>query len=243
MLPGAQQMLTTITGGVISGIWGLVSFAMDFLVGIIVSVYMLAMKEQSLARCCKLLYGVCKEAHARWIARAVRRADGIFSGFVRGKLLDSLIIGILCLIGCTILGMPYAPLVSLIVGVTNVIPFFGPFMGAVPSAFLILLVSPKKCLFFVIFVIVLQQFDGNILGPKILGDATGISSFWVVVAILVGGGFGGVLGMFLGVPVFACLQVLVKYLVDRRLRRRNMPTEAYCYVNRDRESQPPEQQS
>lgn len=142
--------------------------------------------------------------------------------------------------------MPYAPLVSLIVGVTNVIPFFGPFMGAVPSAFLILLVSPKKCLFFVIFVIVLQQFDGNILGPKILGDATGISSFWVVVAILVGGGFGGVLGMFLGVPVFACLQVLVKYLVDRRLRRRNMPTEAYCYVNRDRESQPPappEQQS
>jgi predicted PurR-regulated permease PerM len=139
--------------------------------------------------------------------------------------------------------MPYAPLVSLIVGVTNVIPFFGPFMGAVPSAFLILLVSPKKCLIFVIFVIVLQQFDGNILGPKILGDATGISSFWVVVAILVGGGFGGVLGMFLGVPVFACLQVLVKYLVDRRLRRRNMPTEAYCYVNRDRESQPPEQQS
>ena len=243
VLPGAQQMLTTITGGVISGIWGLVSFAMDFLVGIIVSVYMLAMKEQSLARCCKLLYGVCKEAHARWIARAVRRADGIFSGFVRGKLLDSLIIGILCLIGCTILGMPYAPLVSLIVGVTNVIPFFGPFMGAVPSAFLILLVSPKKCLIFVIFVIVLQQFDGNILGPKILGDATGISSFWVVVAILVGGGFGGVLGMFLGVPVFACLQVLVKYLVDRRLRRRNMPTEAYCYVNRDRESQPPEQQS
>lgn len=243
VLPGAQQMLTTITGGVISGIWGLVSFAMDFLVGIIVSVYMLAMKEQSLARCCKLLYGVCKEAHARWIARAVRRADGIFSGFVRGKLLDSLIIGILCLIGCTILGMPYAPLVSLIVGVTNVIPFFGPFMGAVPSAFLILLVSPKKCLIFVIFVIVLQQFDGNILGPKILGDATGISSFWVVVAILVGGGFGGVLGMFLGVPVFACLQVLVKYLVDRRLRRRNMPTEAYCYVDRDRESQPPEQQS
>ena len=239
ILPGAQQMLTTITGGLISGIWGLVSFAMDFLVGIIVSVYMLAMKEQSLARCCKLLYGVCKEDHAHWIARAVRRADGIFSGFVRGKLLDSLIIGILCLIGCTLLKMPYAPLVSLIVGVTNVIPFFGPFMGAVPSAFLILLVSPKKCLFFVIFVIALQQIDGNILGPKILGNATGISSFWVVVAILVGGGFGGVLGMFLGVPVFACIQVLVKHLVDQRLRRRNMPTEAYHYVDRDQPPKPP----
>lgn len=135
ILPGAQQMLTTITGGLISGIWGLVSFAMDFLVGIIVSVYMLAMKEQSLARCCKLLYGVCKEDHARWIARAVRRADGIFSGFVRGKLLDSLIIGILCFVGCSLLKFPYTPLVSVIVGVTNVIPFFGPFLGAFPARF------------------------------------------------------------------------------------------------------------
>ena len=232
ILPGAQQMLTTITGGLISGIWGLVSFAMDFLVGIIVSVYMLAMKEQSLARCCKLLYGVCKEDHARWIARAVRRADGIFSGFVRGKLLDSLIIGALCFIGGSILKLPYTPLVSVVVGVTNVIPFFGPFLGAIPSAFLILLVSPKQCLIFVIFIVVLQQFDGNILGPKILGDATGISSFWVIVAILVGGGFGGVLGMFLGVPIFACVQELVKYLLDRRLRRRDMPTEAYAYVER-----------
>ena len=240
ILPKVQEMAAALTGGIWTGIRSMVNFVVNLIVGVIISIYLLAMKEKSLARCCKLLYGVCKEAHARWIARAVRRADGIFSGFVRGKLLDSLIIGILCLIGCTILGMPYAPLVSLIVGVTNVIPFFGPFMGAVPSAFLILLVSPKKCLFFVIFVIVLQQFDGNILGPKILGDATGISSFWVVVAILVGGGFGGVLGMFLGVPVFACLQVLTKYLVDRRLRRRNMPTQAYCYVNRDQD-QPPEQ--
>ena len=121
--------------------------------------------------------------------------------------------------------MPYAPLVSLIVGVTNVIPFFGPFMGAVPSAFLILLVSPKKCLFFVIFVIVLQQFDGNILGPKILGDATGISSFWVVVAILVGGGFGGVLGMFLGVPIFACVSSFVNWFTDRSLEKKGA-TEA-----------------
>ena len=231
VLPGAQQMITAVTGGV----WSVVSFFMDFLVGIIVSVYMLAMKEESLARCCKLLYGLLKEERARWIARAVRRADAIFSGFVRGKILDSIIIGILCFICCSLLRLPYTPLVSLIVGVTNVIPFFGPFLGAIPSAFLILLVSPKQCLIFVIFVFALQQFDGNILGPKILGDATGISSFWVVVAILVGGGFFGVMGMFLGVPVFACLRTLVKYLVDRRLRRRNMPIEAYHYVDRDRE--------
>ncbi len=238
VLPGAQQMITAVGGGV----WSVVSFFMDFLVGIIVSVYMLAMKEESLARCCKLLYGLLKEERARWIARAVRRADAIFSGFVRGKILDSIIIGILCFICCSLLRLPYTPLVSLIVGVTNVIPFFGPFLGAIPSAFLILLVSPKQCLIFVIFVFALQQFDGNILGPKILGNATGISSFWVVVAILVGGGFFGVMGMFLGVPVFACLRTLVKYLVDRRLRRRNMPIEAYHYVDRDREGgdEPPD---
>lgn len=119
--------------------------------------------------------------------RGTRRTDEIFSGFVRGKLLDSLIIGILCFIGGSILNLPYTPLVSVVVGVTNIIPFFGPFLGAIPSAFLILLVSPKQCLIFIIFVIVLQQFDGNILGPKILGSATGISSFWVVVTILLGG--------------------------------------------------------
>ena len=219
VLPGAQQMLTTITGGVISGIWGLVSFAMDFLVGIIVSVYMLAMKEQSLARCCKLLYGVCKEAHARWIARAVRRADGIFSGFVRGKLLDSLIIGILCLIGCTILGMPYAPLVSLIVGVTNVIPFFGPFIGAIPATLLILIQSPIKALWFVLFVLVLQQLDGNIIGPKILGNTTGLSSFWVLFAILLFGGLWGFVGMIVGVPLFAVIYDVIKKLVIHGLQR------------------------
>ena len=164
--------------------------------------------------------------------------SAIFSGFVRGKLLDSLIIGILCFICCSILKMPYTPLVSVVVGVTNVIPFFGPFLGAVPSAFLILLVSPKQCLVFVIFIVILQQFDGNILGPKILGDATGISSFWVIVAILVGGGFAGVLGMFIGVPVFACIQELLKFLMDRRLRKRNMPTEAYAYVGRAKDSPP-----
>lgn len=233
LLPGAQQMITAVGGGV----WSVVNFFMDFLVGIIVSIYMLAMKEQSLARCCKLLYGLLKEEQARWIARAVRRVDGVFSAYIRGNLLDSLIVAILCGIGCTILRLPYVPLVSLIVGVTNLIPFFGPFLGAVPSGFLILLVSPKQCLIFVIFIVALQQIDGNIIVPKILGEATGISSFWVVVAILVGGGFGGVMGMFLGVPVCACLSILTKYLVNRRLRRRNMPIEAYHYVDRDKEAQ------
>ena len=204
--------------------------------GTIVSIYLMTMKEKSLARCCKAVFAIFDERKARAVIRGTRQVDRIFSGFVRGKLLDSLIIGALCFLGGSILKLPYTPLVSVVVGVTNIIPFFGPFLGAIPSAFLILLVSPKQCLIFIIFILVLQQFDGNILGPKILGDATGISSFWVIVAILVGGGFGGVLGMFLGVPIFACVQELVKYLLDRRLRRRNMPTEAYAYVERARET-------
>ena len=120
--------------------------------------------------------------------RAVAEADRIFSGFVRGKLLDSLIIGIICFFCCSLLKFPYTPIISVFVGVTNIIPIFGPFLGAVPSAFLILLVSPRQCLYFILFIIALQQFDGNILGPKILGKSTGISSFWVIVAIVVGGG-------------------------------------------------------
>ena len=233
ILPWAQSLLTSLTGGIWSGIWGVVMFLKNFIIGIIVSVYMLAMKERSAARCSKLVYGTFREDQARLIIRGTRRVDHIFSGFVRGKLLDSLIIGILCFILCSILGMPYTPLVSVIVGITNVIPFFGPVLGAIPSAFLILLVSPLKCLYFIILIIILQAFDGYLLGPKILGGSTGISSFWVVVAILVGGGFGGLLGMFVGVPICACLQALVKYIINRRLRQRNMPVGAYNYVNRD----------
>ena len=240
VLPWAQKAVVPLTNGIWSGIRGAVGFAFDLIVGIIVSIYLMGMKEKSLARCCKAVYAVLPEQKADAVMRGTRTADHIFSGFVRGKLLDSLIIGIICFIGCSLMNMPYTPLVSVVVGVTNVIPFFGPFLGAVPSAFLILLVSPKQCLIFVIFIVVLQQFDGNILGPKILGDATGISSFWVIVAILVGGGFGGVLGMFLGVPVFACVQELVKFLMDRRLRRRDMPTEAYAYVDRAKEKAPEE---
>ncbi|MDO4811639.1 MAG: AI-2E family transporter [Eubacteriales bacterium] len=235
ILPWAQSMLTDLTGGIWSGIWGVVTFAKNLIIGIIISIYLLAMKEKSLARCCKMVYGIFNENQAKWVVRGTRRVNTIFSGFVRGKLLDSLIIGILCFIGCSILRIPYTPLVSVVVGVTNIIPFFGPFLGAIPSALLILLVSPLKCLYFIIFVALLQQLDGNVIGPKILGGATGISSFWVVVAILVGGGFGGVLGMFLGVPIFACLQVLVKFLIDRRLTKRHMPLEACEYVERERE--------
>ncbi len=240
LLPGLQTAVTNFTGSLVTGVWSIVVFTKNFLIGIIVSVYLLAAKEKSAARCCKLLYGVLPEDKAAFTVRGFRRVDYIFSGFVRGKLLDSLIIGILCFIGCSILKMPYTPLVSVIVGVTNVIPFFGPFLGAIPCALLILLVSPLKCLYFVIFIFLLQQLDGNVIGPKILGDSTGISSIWVIVAILIGGGFGGVLGMFLGVPIFACLQVLVRWLLNTRLKKKNMPLAASEYLHRDQQAPPPQ---
>ena len=240
LLPGLQTAVTNFTGSLVTGVWSILVFAKNFLIGIIVSVYLLAAKEKSAARCCKLLYGVLPEDKAAFTVRGFRRVDYIFSGFVRGKLLDSLIIGILCFIGCSILKMPYTPLVSVIVGVTNVIPFFGPFLGAIPCALLILLVSPLKCLYFVIFIFLLQQLDGNVIGPKILGDSTGISSIWVIVAILIGGGFGGVLGMFLGVPIFACLQVLVRWLLNTRLKKKNMPLAASEYLHRDQQAPSPQ---
>ena len=233
MIPKLENVITMVTGEIWSGVWGAVNFAMDFLIGVIISVYLLYTKERGLANACRGVYSLLRQEWADAVLSGTRKASAIFSGFVRGKLLDSLIIGILCFIGCSVLKMPYTPLISVVVGVTNVIPFFGPFLGAIPSIFLILLVNPLKAVYFALFVLGLQQLDGNVIGPKILGDSTGISSFWVIVAILVGGGFYGVLGMFLGVPVFASLQLLAKYLVERRLAKRGLPVDAEEYVQRD----------
>lgn len=232
LLPGLQTAVTNFTGSLVTGVWSVVIFTKNFLIGIIVSVYLLAAKEKSAARCCKLLYGVLPEEQAKFAMRGFRRMDHIFSGFVRGKLLDSLIIGILCFIGCSILKLPYTPLVSVVVGVTNIIPFFGPFLGAIPSAFLILLVSPKQCLIFIIFILVLQQFDGNILGPKILGDSTGLASFWVLFSILLFGGLFGFAGMVLGVPVFAMIYSVLRRLVHYGLRRRGLPEDTKFYLGK-----------
>lgn len=226
-LPQAQQTISALTSGVVS----VLTFFKDFFIGVIVSIYLLALKERVALGCRKLLYSAVSEQSYRNALSSVSKVDVIFSGFVRGKLLDSLIVGMLCFIGASILQLPYAPLVSVFVGVTNIIPFFGPFIGAIPSAFLILLVSPVKCLYFCIFILILQQLDGNIIGPKILGDSTELPSFWVIVAILVGGGFFGVLGMFLGVPVFACLRAIVSYHMEQRLRRKGIENDDLFRTN------------
>ena len=144
-------------------------------------------------------------------------------------MIDSIIIGILCFVGTSILNMPYAMLVSVIVGVTNVIPFFGPYIGAIPSAILIALTNPVKGIYFLIFILLLQQFDGNILGPKILGNSTGLSAFWVIVSILLGGGLFGIVGMLFGVPTFAVIYYVIKLLVDNKLEKKELPTVSGCY--------------
>ena len=240
LLPQAQTAILTLT----TGILGVINFLKNLLVGVIVSVYLLATKEGFAATGCKMAYSLLPERRAAQVIRGTKEVNRIFSGFFRGKILDSLIIGILCFICSSILKFPYTPLISVVVGVTNVIPFFGPFLGAIPCAFLILLDSPMKCLYFIIFIIVLQQFDGNILGPKILGDSTGISSFWVIVAILVGGGLWGIVGMFVGVPLFACIYTAVRRYTAWRLEQKGLPTHSNSYRThrpvREEEKDPPD---
>ena len=226
LVPQLQAAAMALTGGVL----GVFSFLKNLLLGFCISIYLLAGKEGFAAGSCKLCYTILPEEKAALFVRGVKATDRIFSGFVRGKLLDSLIIGVLCFFFSSLFKFPYAPLVSVVVGVTNIIPFFGPFLGAIPSAFLILLDSPIKCLYFIIFVVVLQQFDGNILGPRILGDSTGISGFWVMVAILVGGGLWGVAGMFLGVPIFACLYAGIRAWSAYRLKRKGLPVSSESYA-------------
>ena len=224
-----QMLMIAVSGGVLSTL----VFLKNLLVGMIVSVYFMATKERCAAHARKLAYSLFSEEAVYWVFRGSAKVDRIFSGFVRGKLLDSLIIGILCVVGMTALRMPYALLISVVVGVTNIIPFFGPFIGAIPSGLLILLIDPLKALYFVLFILALQQFDGNILGPKILGDSTGLSSFWVMFAILLAGGLFGFVGMVVGVPLFAVLYSILSGLVCHSLRRRGMPEETQAYYELD----------
>lgn len=214
------------------------SALVNLIVSIIVTVYLLLDWERYLAQCRKLFHAVSKNERVnRAVSDAVRQTNRIFSGFISGKLLDSLIVGIICFICLSIMKMPYAMLVSVIVGVTNVIPMFGPYIGAIPSAFLILLVSPAKCIVFLVFIVVLQQVDGNIIGPRILGNSTGLSALYVTVAALLFGKLLGFLGMIIGVPLFATLYYIVKRLAEYSLKKQNMPVETAEYIVK--EASPP----
>lgn len=221
----ANDIMTILTTGVIDFIGEI----FNALIGLIVSIYMLYSKEMFGKQGKKVTYALFSPRHANIILHVTQKANEIFGGFLVGKIVDSMIIGLLCFLGLSVMNMPYSLLVSVIVGVTNVIPFFGPYIGAIPSTILILLADPVKGLYFLIFILVLQQLDGNFIGPKILGSSTGLSSFWVIFAILLGGGMFGFVGMLLGVPTFAVIYYIIQMLINGRLHSKNLPegTEYY----------------
>ena len=229
ILPQLNNVLATVSVistsifSVLKGLWNLI-------IGFIISIYLLASKELFAAQAKKIVYAFFSlETSNRFISN-VRFANKTFGGFFVGKILDSIIIGAICFAVTSFLGTPFYVLISVIIGVTNIIPFFGPFLGAIPSAVLILLVNPIQAFYFVIFVIILQQVDGNIIGPKILGSSTGLSSFWVIFSITLFGGIFGIMGMIFGVPVFAIIFAFFKSLVESKLKNKQLPADTGKYL-------------
>jgi len=223
---------SSVASGVSSLLLAVLYFLKDCLIGVIVSIYLLARKTTFAAQCKKIIYSIFHTKFADMIVEETRNAYRILSGFIIGKLIDSLIIGVICLICCNIFKFPYPVIVATVVGVTNIIPFFGPFIGAIPCILLILLVDPLQSVYFALFILILQQFDGNILGPKILGDSTGLDAFWVLFSILLFGGLFGFTGMVLGVPVFAMIYSILNRLVRNGLTRRGLPLETEEYMGK-----------
>lgn len=220
-----DEMMLTIS----NSIFGTIKFLYNLIIGYIISIYILVDKEKFKAQSKKVLYTLFDYDRINIILENARYTDRVFGGFFAGKLLDSLIIGIICFLCMLLFNMPYALIVSVIVGVTNIIPYFGPFIGAIPSAFLIFLVDPGKCIFFLIFIFILQQIDGNIIGPAILGNKTGLSSFWVLFSLLIFGGMFGMIGMILGVPLFSILYSFINGVLKRKLKSKKLPEDSKDY--------------
>lgn len=210
-------------------ILGATSSILNIIIGIIVSIYILIDKEKFMALGKKIVYALCTEERAKFILRLATQSNMTFSRFIGGKILDSFIIGVLTFIVLAIFKMPYVLLISVIIGVTNIIPFFGPFIGGIPAAIIILFVSPIQALWFVIIIIVIQQIDGNIIGPKILGDSIGISAFWILFSLLVAAKFMGFVGMVIGVPLFAIFYSIIKEIIEEKLKKKGLPIETEKY--------------
>lgn len=208
----------------------IIDMAENIIIGTIIAIYILNSTNVFAAQAKKLTYSMFKVKTANSIIHNFRYTHKMIGGFINGRLLDSLIVGVLCAVGMAIFGMPYPVLIGVVIGVTNIIPFFGPFIGAIPSALLILTVDPKKALWFVVFIVVLQQLDGNIICPKIASNMTGLSSFWVMFALLLFGGLFGLWGFVLGVPIFAVLKTLFAEYVNKKLKKKNMPVTTCTYL-------------
>ncbi len=229
-----SKYITSIAGTAVLDLFqfsaNITQYILNIFIATIISIYLLAGKEKFFAQIKKFLYAMLPEKPVKYVIELTRSSHKTFIGFLGGKLLDSTIIGIICFVGMKIFKMPYPLLVCFIIGITNVVPVFGPFIGAVPSVIIIFIASPIKALWFILFILVLQQFDGNILGPKILGNSTGLTAFWVMFAILLGNGLFGVVGMILGVPTFAVIYSIIVSVINNALKEKGLPVEAKEYA-------------
>lgn len=213
------QKVQSIINSLSVQLFGVLGVVKNIFLGLLISAYLLGSRKLFGAQAGLILHGVFSDKWAKIIEEEIRYTDKMFNGFLVGKIIDSAIIGLLCFAGTSIMGFEAPAFISVIIGITNIIPFFGPFIGAIPCGLLLLLENPTHCLYFIIFIFVLQQLDGNVIGPKILGNTTGVSSFWVLFAILLFGGMWGVVGMVIGVPLFAVIYDIIRKLVYRGLRK------------------------
>lgn len=222
------KWMTTASGGlgkIVTYVGDIVSMITNFCIGIIISLYLLLDSEKFKLQLKKVVYSIFPEKIGNELSSVFSLTADMFYKFISGKAIDSLIIGVICYIGCKILDMPYAILIAVIIGVTNMIPVFGPFIGAIPCLLILVIIDWVKAAEFLIFIVILQQCDGNIIGPYILGDAVGLPTFWVMFSIIVGGALFGVVGMFIGVPTFAVIYVLVKRGINDKLKQKNISLE------------------
>lgn len=213
------QKVQSIINSLSVQLFGVLGVVKNIFLGLLISAYLLGSRKLFGAQAGLILHGVFSDKWAKIIEEEIRYTDKMFNGFLVGKIIDSAIIGLLCFAGTSIMGFEAPAFISVIIGITNIIPFFGPFIGAIPCGLLLLLENPMHCLYCIIFIFVLQQLDGNVIGPKILGNTTGVSSFWVLFAILLFGGMWGVVGMVIGVPLFAVIYDIIRKLVYRGLRK------------------------
>lgn len=231
-----NKVMPTVNSFILSasmGVIGMLKSLYNLVIGLIISLYVLSGKEKFASQAKKICYALFDRPTANQVISACRFTNKTFIGFLGGKIVDSAIIGILCFFGTSILNMPYAVLISVIVGVTNIIPFFGPYIGAIPSALLVLMINPVKCIPFILFILALQQLDGNVIGPKILGESTGLSGFWVIFSITFFGGLWGIVGMVVGVPLFAVLYAGISYMVNKLLEKKSLSTATEDYEELD----------
>ncbi len=227
IIPQVESLVKTVSLSLIS----VLKFLWNFIIGVVIAIYVLFSKETFAGQAKKITYALFSSKNANQIISDTRFISETFIGFISGKIVDSVIIGFLCFAGTSILKLPYPLLISVIIGVTNVIPFFGPYLGAIPCAFLVFMVNPIQCIYFIIFIFLLQQLDGNVIGPKILGESTGLSGFWVIFSITIFGGLWGVPGMIIGVPFFAVIYAMTKRYTERKLKKKGLPTESNRYLN------------